>query len=99
MNNFMKIHMKTQLKGKFLEKLFNKTDSRDFPGGPVVKNPPCNAGDAGSITGQGIKVPHATGNQSLCTTTREKPSQRNDRSHNKEPRDAAKTQCSQINKY
>ena len=22
---------------------------RDFPGGPVVKNPPCNAGDMGSV--------------------------------------------------
>ena len=25
----------------------------DFPGGPVVKNPPANAGDVGSISGQG----------------------------------------------
>ena len=25
----------------------------DFPGGPVVKNPPANAGDTGSITGPG----------------------------------------------
>ena len=32
---------------------------KDFPGGPVVKNPPCNAGDAGSIPGQGAKIPHA----------------------------------------
>ena len=32
---------------------------KDFPGGPVVKNPPCNAGDAGSIPGQETKVPHA----------------------------------------
>ena len=24
---------------------------RDFPGGPVVQNPPCNAGDVVSITG------------------------------------------------
>ena len=32
---------------------------RDFPGGPVVKNPPCNAGDAGSIPGQGTKTPQA----------------------------------------
>ena len=24
---------------------------RDFPGGPRVKNPTCNAGDAGSIPG------------------------------------------------
>ena len=26
---------------------------RDFPGGPVAKNPPSNARDAGSILGQG----------------------------------------------
>ena len=25
----------------------------DFPGGPVVKNPPADAGDRGSIPGQG----------------------------------------------
>ena len=26
---------------------------KDFPGGLVVKNPPCNAGDTGSIPGLG----------------------------------------------
>ena len=26
---------------------------KDFPGGPVVKNPPSNAGDAGSSPGPG----------------------------------------------
>ena len=31
----------------------------DFPGGPVVKNLPYNAGDTGSIPGQGTKFPHA----------------------------------------
>ena len=31
----------------------------DFPGGPVVKTPPSNAGGAGSIPGQRAKVPHA----------------------------------------
>ena len=36
-------------------------DSRDFPGGPVVKNLPSNAGDAGLIPGQGTKIPHAAG--------------------------------------
>ena len=35
--------------------------SRDFPVGPVVENPPSNAGDAGSIPGQGTKIPHAAG--------------------------------------
>ena len=30
-----------------------------FPGGPMVKNPPANAGDTGSIPGWGTKIPHA----------------------------------------
>ena len=30
--------------------------NRDFPGGPVVKNLPCNAGDAGLIPGWGTKI-------------------------------------------
>ena len=34
----------------------------DFPGGPVVKNPPSNSGDTGSIPRQGTKIPHADGN-------------------------------------
>ena len=34
---------------------------QDFPGGPVVKNLPSNAGDAGSIPGQETKIPHALG--------------------------------------
>ena len=35
--------------------------TEDFTGGPVVKNPPSNAGDLGSIPGQETKIPHATG--------------------------------------
>ena len=38
-----------------------------FPGGPVVKNPYCNAKDMGLTPGWGIKIPYATepkGNQS-----------------------------------
>ena len=31
---------------------------RDFPGDPVVKTSPSNAGAAGSIPGQGAKIPH-----------------------------------------
>ena len=42
----------------------------DFPGGPVVKNPPANAGDIGSIPGSG-KTPHAEEQLSPCTTTTE----------------------------
>ena len=34
-------------------------DEWDFPGGPVVKNPPSNAGDMGLIPGQGTKISHA----------------------------------------
>ena len=46
---------------------------RNFPGGPVVKNPPSNAGDETSIPGSGTKIPHATRKESPCTTTRESP--------------------------
>ena len=52
----------------------------EFSGVPVVKNPPSNAGDAGSIPGWGTKIPHAAGQLSLRATTREKPAY-----HNKEP--------------
>ena len=44
---------------------------RDFPGGPMVKKPPSNAGDVGSIPGQGTKIPHGVGQQSLHSTTTE----------------------------
>ena len=44
---------------------------RDFPGGPVVKSPPSNAGDAGSIPGWGTKIPHATGQLGPHATTTE----------------------------
>ena len=47
------------------------TALRDFPGGPVVKNPPCNAGDVGSIPGQGTKIPHTAEQLSLSATARE----------------------------
>ena len=32
---------------------FLKKEEQDFPGGPVAKNPPTNAGDVGSIPGLG----------------------------------------------
>ena len=38
-----------------------KNQNRDFPSGPVVKNPPYNAGETGSIPGQGTKIPHTAG--------------------------------------
>ena len=43
----------------------------DFLGGPVVKNLPTNAGDAGLIPGRGTKIPHAAGQLSPCATTTE----------------------------
>ena len=44
-------------------------NSWDFPGGPVVKNPPCNAGDTSSMLGPGTKIPHASGQLSLWGAT------------------------------
>ena len=54
-------------KGQLTEKetqMANKHKKRcgDFPGGPVVKNPPSNAGDNGSIPGQGTKIHLPRGN-------------------------------------
>ena len=59
--------------------------SWDFPGGPVVKNLPANAGDVGSIPGQGDK-PH-------------KPQLRVHMPHLKILHAITKTQLSQISKY
>ena len=36
-----------------------KHHCRGFPGGPVVKNLPANAGDDSSIPGPGTKIPQA----------------------------------------
>ena len=57
-----------------------KTQGQDFPSGPVVKNPPSSAGDAGLIPGWGTKIPHAAGQLSPRVSTREKPTH-----HNEEP--------------
>ena len=37
----------------------NKRAHRDVPGGPVVKNVSCNAGDLGLIPGRGSKIRQA----------------------------------------
>ena len=42
-----------------------------IPGGPVVKNPPCHAGDMGSILGQGTLIQQAVEQLSPHTTTTE----------------------------
>ena len=41
--------------------LFLKYSLSDFPGDLVVKNPPTNAGNTGSIPGRGTKDPGAVG--------------------------------------
>ena len=40
-----------------ITQLKKKNVCRDFPGGPVVRNPPCNARDTGSIPGRETKIP------------------------------------------
>ena len=57
------------IRGEKIKK--SKIYLRDFPGGPVVKNPPSNARDTGLISGQGTKMPHASGQLRPCTTTTE----------------------------
>ena len=39
-----------------------------MPGGLVVKNLPCNAGDSGSIPGWKTKIPYAAGQLNPCVT-------------------------------
>jgi len=55
---------------------FRGIDCGDFPRDPMVKNLPCNAGDMGSIPGQGTKIPHTVEQLSLSVTTTE-PESRN----------------------
>ena len=50
--------------------LIKSKPRRDFPSGPV-ENPPSNAGDTGSIPGQGTKIPHAAGQLSPRVATTE----------------------------
>lgn len=44
---------------------------RDFPGGPEVKNLPCDAGDTGVIRSRGTKIPRAVEQLSLRVATTE----------------------------
>ena len=48
-----------------------KSIGQNLSGGPMVKNPPSNAGGIGSIPGQGTKILHFTGQLSPHATTRE----------------------------
>ena len=45
-----------------------KSNFRDFPGGPVVKTSPSNAGGVDRIPGQGAKIPHAFGPKTKTKT-------------------------------
>ena len=42
----------------------------DFPGGPVAKNPSCNACGVDLIPGWGTKIPHGAGHLNLHATTK-----------------------------
>ena len=57
---------------------------RDFPDGPVVKNPPSNTRYVDSIAGPGTKIPRASGQ---LIPTREKPAclSKDSRCHNEDP--------------
>ena len=44
----------------YLKVIFKEQKKGDFPGGPVVKTLPSNAGGAGLIPGWGAKIPDAS---------------------------------------
>ena len=67
-------HSNSILRTGFIEVEFTYKKNhhlRDFPGGPVVKNRPYNAGDSGLIPGRGTKITHAEQQLDLCASTRE----------------------------
>ena len=43
----------------------------ESPGSPVVKDPPANSGDTGSIPGWGTKIPHTAEQLTPCAATTE----------------------------
>ena len=49
----------------------NQVGRGDFPSGPVVKNPPSNAGDMGPVPGWGTEIPPAAEQLSPWATTKE----------------------------
>ena len=86
------------------------TFQRDFPDGPVVKNPPSNARDMGSNPGQGTNTPHTTEQLRLYLITElalqsPRTTTRYPHAVARIPQDtrrilnaATQTQCSQVNK-
>ena len=70
----------------------------DFPGGLVVKNTPCNAGDIGWIPGRGTKPMHCNQPETACLNYgAHQPQLWSPPAAMKIPHDATKTH--QINKY
>ena len=65
----------------------------DLPGGPLVKNLPCNAEDTNSVPGWGTEIPHAAEQLSIHASTRVHAMQ------GKILHDATKPQLSSINKF
>ena len=79
-----------------------RTMQVDFPVlYPAAKNLPCNAGDAGTISGLGTKIPHDAEQLSPCATTRDLMHQQQMILHNttKTLHATTKTWWSQINKF
>ena len=67
----MKIYQsQTTHLGHFLQQLFVFM-CLDLDQIETICNPPCNAGDKGSVPGQGTKTPHAVEQLSPCTTATE----------------------------
>ena len=64
---------------------------RDFPGSPVVKNPPSRAGDKGSIPGWETinEILHVAGQVSPCATAAE-PGPQRDKSRNATRKDSVR---------
>ena len=77
----------------------SKYNHEDFPGGPVVKNLPCNVGDSGSIPGQGTKIPHTLEQLSQCANYLFQEPQLESQCTAMKDLAWHKTQHSQINKY
>ena len=56
---FLNAYVRAEMGQSIYDYNYLKQGYGDFPGGSALKNPPCNAGDAGSILGQVTKMPRA----------------------------------------
>ena len=66
------MHIKTIMRNHLiLIRMAIIKSTEEFSGGPVVENPPSDAGDTSLIPGQGSKISHTTGRLSLRDKTRE----------------------------